>query len=330
MAFWPLSDVLSTHPPTLLSPTIGKGTFLPHPSVIWGAQGNEKLKMLETLTVIWKLLVVRPCLFRRGDLSPENAYLNSQAWRDILKCMKSDTTLATMWTRGKPELWGEALQVPVVRRVNSLQEEPTLARMDCVFRCSPIGKFGDDQDPHHRLQHFVLFRLIELHILHDFASYHPTLQDTVSGRWCPPPFDAQDILVGDPGAFSDLTVEVSPEEEKAMDNIVRIVRWNGVDGLRPWQMPDGQPLRDWLTAFRAILDICPDAWIENPVLQDLTREKGDLDLLACNIQSPDAPLGTITRLLIGTHLLLTMRAGRLPWLWFNKPDLNHVECVHNL
>lgn len=285
--------------------------------------------MLETLTAVWKLLVLRPCLFRRQDLSPKQAYLGSQAWRDILKRIGSSTSLSAMWTGGKPELWGQTLQPSVLRRIDTLQREPTLSTMDCVFNCSPIGKFRIQQDPYQRLQHFALFRLVELHVLHDFASYHPSLQHKIDDHWCPPPFDASDVLADSPDTFPGLTVDVSEQESQAMQDIVRIVRWNGAEGPRPWEMPDGVAQRNWLEALRSFLGGCPNAWVDNPLLEQMSRGNPDLDLLTCDIHKPDVPLSKVVRLLIGTHLLLTMRAGRLPWLWFNKPVLNHLECAHN-
>ncbi|KZV58999.1 hypothetical protein PENSPDRAFT_695546, partial [Peniophora sp. CONT] len=266
MTFWPPSDVFSTHPPTLLKADIGTGTFLPRPTTIWGVNEDRKLKMLETLVSIWKLLVLRPCLFRNGELSAKQAYLGAQSWCDILNLATSDTVLSAMWQDGKPELWGTRLLPSVLERTRTMSGQPTLKRMDCGFGCIPNGKFLIQNDPQHHLQHFVLFRLVELHVLHDFASYHPSLQLSVDGRWCPPPFDAQEALDDRPNAFLGMTVAVSVAEREAMDEILTIVRWNGADGQRAWEMPDGESYRNWLTAFRALLNNIPGAWVENPVL----------------------------------------------------------------
>lgn len=332
MRFWELSDVLATHPPDLLTPSTDKGTFLPRPSLIWGAEGKDgkrKLTMVETLTAVWKLLVLRPCLFRRGDLDADQAYLGSQDWRDMLNRASSDTVLSAMWRSGKPELWGMRLQPSVVQHVQSITGEPTLKKMDCPLFCSPFGKFNDQNDPRHELAHLMLFRLVELHVLHDFASYHPDLQREIQGRWCPPPFDAQDALDDRPSAFPGLNVEVSDVEKKAMDDILSIVRWNGVEGQRAWEMEDGESYRNWLTAFRNLLSICPDAWENNPSLWWSKDPNPEVDVRTCDLHQPDAPIKRVTRLVMGTHMLLAMRAGRVPWLWFYKPALNHLECKHD-
>ena len=75
MTHWLLSDPFKTHHHDELLPTSGKGTFLPCPTMIWGAEATCKMTMLETLTTMWKVL--------QGDLSAQDAYLSVQAWRDI-------------------------------------------------------------------------------------------------------------------------------------------------------------------------------------------------------------------------------------------------------
>ncbi|VDB96857.1 unnamed protein product [Peniophora sp. CBMAI 1063] len=329
MAFWQRSDVFSALPPTYLSPDIGKGTLLPRPSQIWGLKAERRARMLETLTVIWKLLLVRPCLLKENDLSVQQAYLNAQGWRDILNRTASDTVLSAMWTGGKLELWGSRLQPSVIQRAKMMVAEPTLAKMDCNSRCTPLGKFGDKADPAHLLEHFVLFRLVELHVLHDFASYNPGLQRTVDGRWCPPPFDVDSALKDRPGAFGELAMNVSEMERESMEEIVAVVRWNGLEGVRAWEMEDGVSYRSWLTAFRTLLGKCPGAWTNNPVLDDIMSRHADWDLPTADLHNPSAPIPQVTRLLIGTHMLLTMRAGRLPWPFFNKPQLDSLECRHD-
>ena len=285
--------------------------------------------MLETLTTFWKVLLVRPCLFRRGDLSSQEAYLGAQAWRDILNQASSDTAMSALWSNGKRELWGRQLQPVVAQRVRQVIAEPTLKNMDCTLHCRPVGKFSPANDPHNHLQHLVLFRLSELHVLHDFACYHPALKRTVDGRWCPPPFDAHEALADRPGAFGTLTVEVSPEEEHAMEEILSIVRWNGPNMPRPWEMPDGQPYREWLTAFRAFLSRCPNAWNDNPVLDMMMKWHSGWDPLTCDLLQPHEPTKRMTQLLLSTHLMLAMREGRLPWNWFRKPALDELRCAHD-
>ena len=285
--------------------------------------------MLETLTAIWKILFIWPCLFRCGDLSVQEAYLSAQAWHNSLNRNSSNTALSVFWSDGKRELWGKQLQPVVAQRVRNVVAEPTLKRMDCTLHCQPSGKFSVENDPRNRLQHFVLFRLAELHVLHDFASYHPALQHMVDGRWCPPPFDAQDAFDDRPGAFGTLTVEISEEERSAMEEILGIVRWNGPNMQRPWEMPDGQEYREWLMAFRAFLSKCPNAWINNPSLNWEMKLYPGLDLLTCDILSPSTPVKPVARVLVGTHLLLAMRAGRLPWYFYNKPELDDLHCVHD-
>ncbi|VDC00373.1 unnamed protein product [Peniophora sp. CBMAI 1063] len=329
MPYWKLSDPLAMHTPEHLSVNAGKGTFLPRPSAIWGIEGPRKITSLETLTAIWKLLVLRPCLFKRGDLTVEQAYLKAQDWRDILNRAASDTRMSTLWTNGKPELWGSRLQVSVQQRVAQIVGEPTLKKMDCYMRCSPVGRFSIENDPHRHLEQLVLVRLTELHVLHDFASYHPALQHTINGRWCPPPFDADEALEDRPGAFEDLCADVSEAEKRAMDDILRVVRWNGPDGARAWQMEDGDSYRRWLGSFRSLLNGCPNAWVNNPELERLTSTHPEWDPLTCDLGQADAPIRRVARLLVSTHLLLTLRVGRLPWLWFDKPVLDHLACSHD-
>ena len=113
-----------------------------------------------------------------------------------------------------------------------------------------------------------------------------------------------------------------------MEAIVQIVRWNGADGVRAWEMTDGTSYRAWLTAFRALLDKCPGAWVDNPVLDSMVKTNPELNVLTASLEGPDGPVKQATRLVIGTHLLLTMRKGRLPWFWFNKPFLSDLRCDH--
>lgn len=201
--------------------------------------------------------------------------------------------------------------------------------MDCSMHCSPVGKFSTQNDPEKRLEHVVLFRLAELHVLQDFASYHPSLQRVKDGRWCPPPFDAQEALDNRPKAFPGLSVEVDDSEDKAMQEILRVVRWKGVDGVRGWEMADGPDYRAWLTALRALLDECPTAWTDNRVLDVTAALQPELDLLTCDLTLPDAPIKAVTWVLTCTHILLCMRAGRVPTCWFNKPALTDLSvCNH--
>ena len=134
MVHWRPSE-FNTLPPIYLAPDTESGTFLPRPTSIWGADDARKVKMLETLTAIWKLLLVRPCLFRRGDLAAKDAYLNAQAWRDILNRQKSDTTHSAMWKDGKVQLWGRQLQPQVARRVrDAARQEEIDARITSLER----------------------------------------------------------------------------------------------------------------------------------------------------------------------------------------------------
>lgn len=338
MQFWELSEVFATHTPDHLAPDLPKNTFLPRPSLIWGAKGKKNegkeegkrdVTMVETLAAVWNLLVLRPCLFKRGDLSPDQAFLTSQDWRDILNRASSDTLLSAMWQSGKPELWGMRLQPSVVQHIQNFRAEPTLKKMECGFRCSPFGKLSDQSQHAQELRHLMLFRLVELHVLHDIASYHPDLQAQVQGHWCPPPFDAQEALDERPGAFPGLTVEVSDVERRAMDEIVKIVRWNGAEGKRAWEMEDGPSYRKWLTTFRALLSKRPDAWLDNPSWEANADVEGVLDLRTCDLEVPNVPIKRVARLVMGTHMLLAMRAGRLPWLWFKKPTLDRLVCNHD-
>ena len=113
-----------------------------------------------------------------------------------------------------------------------------------------------------------------------------------------------------------------------MEEILAIVRWNGPNMPRAWELPDGEAYREWLVAFRAFLSRCPNAWSDNPSLRWVMLLHPELDPLACDLLQPNAPVKTIARLLIGTHLLLAMRVGRLPWNWYNKPVLDDLRCVH--
>ncbi|KZV58953.1 hypothetical protein PENSPDRAFT_695603 [Peniophora sp. CONT] len=208
-----MSDVLrSSIGPAYLTNNAAKGLFILRPALIWGLNGKRRTVMLETLAMIWKLIVLRPCLFARGDLSARDAYLSNQDWRNILNRAGSDTPLSTMWRVGKLELWGASLLPSVVQHVQDVVGEPTLKRMDCSWHCPPAGKFSDEHDPEHKLEHLVLFRLAELHVLHDFASYHPHLQRMIDGRWCPPPFDAQAALDDRSRAFPGVSADVSDLE----------------------------------------------------------------------------------------------------------------------
>lgn len=328
LTFWKPSDVFAYMTPDLLAPNVGNGTFLPRPSAIWGQKDRRFTSSLETLTIIWKLLVLRPCLFKRGDLTAKDTYLGSQKWRDILTRAGSDTHHSAIWTSGKRELWGSQLLPSVVRRVREGLGEPTISNMDGLCQCSPIGKFSAEDDPQQARQHFVLFRLLELNVLHDFASYHPDLQLQIQGRWCPPPFDAQDALDARPGAFPGLSVDLSDAESKAIEDILTVVRWKGREGVRGWESQDGTEYREWLAAFRTLLSQCPGAWDDNPALKDLMERKPGVNFLSCKLDDPDAPLKAVTMLLVQTHMLLCMRRGRIPWPWFNKPSLNSLRCLH--
>ncbi|KZV61101.1 hypothetical protein PENSPDRAFT_671229 [Peniophora sp. CONT] len=331
MTSFDMSDLLkSSIGPYDLAHDVGKGLFLPRPALIWGLNGNRRMVMLETLATVWKLLVLRSCLFRRGDLSSQDAHLSNQDWRSILNRTGSDTALSAMWRVGKPELWGARLLPDVVQRIQTMSGQPTLKRMDCSLHCLPIGKFSNEHDPQRKLEHVVLFRLAELHVLHDFASYHPDLQHRVDGRWCPPPFDAQDALDDRLNAFPGLSAETSAEEHQAMEDILAVVRWNGRDGVRAWEMEDGPSYREWLTAFRTLLSRCPTAWTNNRIFDSAATAHPELDILNCDLSKPDAAMKTIRWVLMGTHMMLSMRAGRVPSRWFDKPELTDLSlCNHD-
>lgn len=330
MTFFAKSDISrSSIGSDFLKQDDAHGFFLPTPASIWGS--GRRSTMLETITCIWKLLVLRPCLFRRGDLTAREAYLPNHEWRNITNRNNVDTTHSAMWREGKRELWGKHFQPLVAQHVQAADGEPTLKKMDCRLHCSPIGKFDDRNDADKKLEHAVLFRLAELHVLQDFASYHPNLQRIVDGRWCPPPFDAQDALDDRPKAFPGLRVQVDDEEENAMQEILAVVRWNGLDGVRGWEMADGPDYRAWLTALRALLDRCPTAWDDNRILNDSSAHHPELNLLTCDLARPDAPVKTVSWVLTCTHIILCMRAGRVPTCWFNKPALMDLSiCNHGL
>lgn len=328
MAFFPLSDIRrSSIGQDHLAHDVGDGYIIPKPSLIWGVNGRRRVTMLETVTSIWKLLVVRSSLFKRGDLTRDETYLSTAEWRSILNRVGTDTDQSAMWRNGKRELWGSSLLPSVVQRVQEAVGQPTLKKMECFVYCSPIGKFNEGNDPQKKLEHLALFRLAELNVLHDFASYHPDLQLIVDGRWCPPPFDAQDALDDRPNTFPE--IEVSDSVFDAMEEISRVVRWNGRDGLRGWEMADGPSYREWLAALRGLLCKCPSAWTNNRIFDESAAARPGVNLLECDLMSPDAPVKTIAWVMAGTHIILCMRAGRVPTRWFNKPALTDLSiCDH--
>lgn len=330
MPFYALSDVSRSglHALDMKQDTPG-GAFIPKPSLIWGLKGPRLLPMLETLAATWKLLLLRPCLYERGDLTEREAFLTKDNWRAILGRVGVNTVQSAMWKEGRRELWGSSLLPSVVQRTQDTRGQPTLNRMDCGMGCSPVGKFSEENDPEQKLCHLLLFRLGELHVLHDFASYHPGLQKLVNGRWCPPAFDAQEALDDRPEAFPGLSLQVSEEESKAIEDILAVARWNGRDGIRGWEMQDGPGYREWLSALRTLLGRCPMAWTDNRFLASSAESHPGLDVLTCDLSKPDAPVKSIAWMLMGTHMLLCMRAGRVPMLWFNKPALMDLSlCNH--
>lgn len=323
----------------------GKGVFLPPPWHLWGGENPQnQLVRRETLGMLWKLLVVRPIMFYKGQLVASEAYLSTSVWRDLLMRKGSDVDPVRVtdggkdiiWSSGKLELWGRELMPQALQRARQLVVyESTIKHLDCYLHHTFKDKFSQERDPQNRLSHYLIFRLSELTVLHDFASYHPDLQREADGRWCPPPFDSYDTLFDFQDSvplrqttvgFTNWDDGTTEKEKQAMREIEKVVRWQGRNGARGWELEDGEEHRKWLQAFRSLLGKMTDPWVGNTWFDKFQESRKGVDLLTCRI-GVDVTSATMAELLMGTHVRLCLRAGRVPWIWLNRPVYDRFRCI---
>ncbi|VDB96801.1 unnamed protein product [Peniophora sp. CBMAI 1063] len=331
MSFFQPSDVFRSGltPDVLRTQPSATGILLPPPAMIWGANDERRPRMLETAALISKLLVIRPVLVAANFLTAKDAYLKSQNWRDILVRQGCGDPFSRIWPTGDRRLWG-SMNEDVSDRARKGKKEGTLRTMSCAIGCSPVGAFQGNMDGDNKLEQYVLFQLAELHVLHDFASYHPDLQISVDGRWCPPPFDAEEIINdSDEGGFSGIPYTTTSATRDAMQEILAVVRWNGKAGRRGWESTEQPAWGTWVNALRDLINKNTSAWEDNLRYDAFHRSNAQYDMRTHDFRS-DAIGSTVSTAAINvltyTHMLLCLRSGRVPSRWYNAPALTTLEC----
>lgn len=335
MPFYDTSSVVrSGLTPDMLKGIKEVGTLLPPPSIIWGAGEDRKEKMLETLVLMRNLLVVRSAMVEKKHISPNDAFLKTQQWRDLLTRKNNRTRIPAPWDVARQDVWSIHDRDEVNRRIRAILPVHSLQKMECAQHCYPYRKFKAEEDPGQKLAHYVLFQLAELHTLHDFASYHPDLRSTrtADGRWCPPPFGVKELVDScEPGAFDPVLADTTAEKQQAMTDILAVVQFNGPHGKRGWELSEEEGRNEWLNQLRIFLNRIPDAWTNNIWYNDLCERYPNVDLQSYDFTVEHQGSAEMRRraevVLVKTHMLLCMQNGRMPGQWYNAPELNRLRCI---